>query len=412
MDGFKVHEVARMEQSGGNDAWRAFFDAHEMIQTEGRTFDDSTIQERYSGLVGEEWKEMLSAKIEGRTYLPPSKEELQKKKAAAAAAAATAAAAAAAPTAAKSELSRSGTPSRSISSSHTGSPNLSSPAATATRLGNRSNESFGNTPMTRKQANEAYFARKGAQNAQRPEGVPPAQGGKYSGFGGGMPVEVRNGRSETAGVGLPGLDSFQQDSMAALSKGFGWFTSTIGKSAKQVHEGYLQPAAKSLAASDFAAQARTVAQQGFQNIQSSARGAATQFNRFVEGAIDERSADQRFTTSHSSPSMHTPVDQQNRASSYNSPSLSPDDPIATSTTNNATSAAAAAAEPRRNQSLSPSRIGVSSPGGGSAGSGSIGTAAMRNRGGQSSASATPLSDKSKAGTGSSWKNDDGWDDDW
>ncbi|KAI5300543.1 Zn finger-containing GTPase- Activating Protein for ARF [Ascosphaera pollenicola] len=378
MDGFKVHEVARMEQSNGNDAWKAFFDAHEINKMEGRTFEESTIQERYSGLVGEEWKERLSAKVEGREYVPPSKEEMQKKKAVAAATTSTTSAAAAMGTS-----SRSATPSHNLRStapsSRTGSPHVSS-----NRLGSRSNDSFGNMPVTRKQANEEYFARMGAANAQRPDGVAPAQGGKYSGFGGGVPVEGKHHRSDKGGIGLPGFENLQQDPLATLSKGFGWFTSTIGKSAKQVHEGYLQPAAKTIASSDFAAQARTVAQHGFQNIQTGARGAATHLNRFVEGGGEDRpqSASQQQQQQFRGDSLSVPTDDHTYT----------------------------AFERRQNQSVSPSRTSVSSPSGANAGSGSIGTAAMRNRGGHSTSS-TPQMDKSKSGAGSNWK-DDGWDDDW
>lgn len=32
--------------------------------------------------------------------------------------------------------------------------------------------------------------------------------------------------------------------MAALTKGFGWFASTVGKTAKSVNEGYIQPTAQ------------------------------------------------------------------------------------------------------------------------------------------------------------------------
>ena len=34
-----------------------------------------------------------------------------------------------------------------------------------------------------KAQNEAFFARKGNENASRPENLPPSQGGKYGGFG-------------------------------------------------------------------------------------------------------------------------------------------------------------------------------------------------------------------------------------
>lgn len=35
----------------------------------------------------------------------------------------------------------------------------------------------------------------------------------------------------------------QRDPVAALTKGFGWFTNTVGKTAKTVNEGYIQPTA-------------------------------------------------------------------------------------------------------------------------------------------------------------------------
>jgi hypothetical protein len=42
---------------------------------------------------------------------------------------------------------------------------------------------------------------------------------------------------------LPGLEDLQRDPVAALTKGFGWFTTTVGKTAKSVNEGYIQPTA-------------------------------------------------------------------------------------------------------------------------------------------------------------------------
>ena len=42
---------------------------------------------------------------------------------------------------------------------------------------------------------------------------------------------------------LPGFDDLQRDPVAALTKGFGWFTTTVGKTAKNVNEGYIQPTA-------------------------------------------------------------------------------------------------------------------------------------------------------------------------
>ena len=85
---------------------------------------------------------------------------------------------------------------------------------------------------------DKYFAGLGAANASRPADLPPSQGGKYSGFGS-MPME--NTHQDTAK--LPGFDDLQKDPVAALTKGFGWFTTAVGKTAKTVNEGYIQPTA-------------------------------------------------------------------------------------------------------------------------------------------------------------------------
>lgn len=252
MDAFKVSELQRMEQ-GGNDTWKSFFDAHPITQSEGRTFEDSTIKERYEGDVGEEYKERLSAKVEGREYVPGQTTKKSKP-----------------PVADNQPSSRSSTP---LMNSRGG---RGSPA---------SHDGFGGVDGGRKERNEAYFARLGSENATRSDSVPPSQGGKFTGFGGGMPVSSPSSRS-SAGGPIPGFDDFQKDPMAALTKGFGWFTTAVGKSAKTVNDSYIQPTAKTIAESDFAAQARLHAAQLGQNLQVGARGAADSFNRFVEGPDD------------------------------------------------------------------------------------------------------------------------------
>ncbi|BCR84877.1 GTPase-activating protein GCS1 [Aspergillus chevalieri] len=254
MDAFKTGEIHRMEQ-GGNEPWKSFFDNHAITQSEGRTFEDSTIKERYEGEVGEEWKERLAAKVEGREYVPGQREVKKKETPAA---------------------------SQGPSSISNTGPRGSSPALSE----------GGGVGGGKKERNEAYFAKLGTANATRSESLPPSQGGKFTGFGGGLPPSSPAGsRSSFMGGagGAPALDDFQKDPMGTLTKGFGWFTSAVGKSAKTVHDSYIQPTAKQLAESDFAAQARLQAVHLGQNIQVGARGAADQFNRFVEGQ-DEHTA--------------------------------------------------------------------------------------------------------------------------
>ncbi|KAL1962586.1 hypothetical protein VTN77DRAFT_9379 [Rasamsonia byssochlamydoides] len=260
MDAFKTTELQRMEK-GGNDAWKTFFDEHPLTIAEGRTFEDSTIKERYDCEVGEEYKERLTAKIEGREYVPG---EHKKKK----------------------------QPTPTKTSNHTSSDSYSSSRSSTPLQGGRASpaSAVDGGGKSQKERNEAYFAKLGSENAARRDDLPPSQGGKYSGFGGGMPVSSGNSRNQNGSLsGVPGLEDFQKDPMGALSKGLGWFTSAVGKGAKTVNDTYIQPTAKSLAESDFAAQARLTAAQIGQNLQTSARGAAESFNRFVEGS-DERAA--------------------------------------------------------------------------------------------------------------------------
>lgn len=187
-------------EHGGNDPWKEFFDSHTLTIAEGRTFDDCTIKERYEGEVGEEWKARLTAKAEGKAYVPEEK---------------------------RPDM---------LSRSNSATPSLSMPASTGRSA---SPAHMGG----QKERNEAYFARMGEENNYRPDNLPPSQGGKFSGFGGGVPTPSRDQQNGGGGA-IPGINDFQNDPVAALTKGFGWFTTTVGKSAKTVNDSYIQPTAK------------------------------------------------------------------------------------------------------------------------------------------------------------------------
>ncbi|CCU81976.1 ADP-ribosylation factor GTPase-activating protein GCS1 [Blumeria hordei DH14] len=218
MDAFKAGEIERM-RLGGNKPWKA------------------TISERYAEEVGEEWKERLTAKVEGKEYVPAEKPPLRR--------------------------------------------------AHVIDVANTTQAPLGSAggPGSRAKVDEKYFASLGAANAYRSSDLPPSQGGKYSGFGS-QPLE-----SPREVAKLPGLDDLQKDPVAALTKSFGWFTTTVGKTAKTVHEDYIQPTAKSLADSDMAVQARFAANQVARSAQSGAKNAADNFNRFVEGGSGKSSID-------------------------------------------------------------------------------------------------------------------------
>lgn len=206
MDAFKGGEIARMDL-GGNRAWRMFWEEKQKESSgagkEGRKWEDIPLEEKYGGEIAEEWKERLACKVEGREFTGVVRKPLSKRV--------------------------EGTPAvMSRGSSTTPTMRTASPALSK-----------------QKERNEEFFARKGGENATRSADLPPSQGGKYAGFGS-EPVlaPADSGTAGEAGVVLPGVDEFQKDPVAALTKGFGWFTATVSKGAKTVNDGWIQPTAQ------------------------------------------------------------------------------------------------------------------------------------------------------------------------
>ncbi|KAI0206458.1 ADP-ribosylation factor GTPase-activating protein GCS1 [Astrocystis sublimbata] len=248
MDAFKQAEIERM-RLGGNDGWRKFFEEHDDTQMRGLSWDDATIAERYSGEVGDEWKERLSAKVEGKDYVPGERKSTPQP---------AASAAAKPPISGSRGVSRTGTP-------------LS---------GAKRTESPHQPGGSKAKVDDKYFARLGEENAARSDTLPPSQGGKYAGFGN-TPGPGSGGGG--GGGALPDLGQLQNDPVAALTKGFGWFTSTVTKTAKNLNDDFIQPTAKQLSESDFAAQARFAAGNVGRAAQAGAMNAQESFSRFVEG---------------------------------------------------------------------------------------------------------------------------------
>lgn len=257
MDAFKPNEIERM-RLGGNQGWRDFFEAHEDTTMMGLTWDEATIAERYSGTVGEEWKERLTAKVEEREYVPSEKKPTPS--------------AGARSSAAGGGDSRSGTP----LSGRRGASSTPPAGGQATASGGKV------------KVDDKFFAKLGADNAGRRDDLPPSQGGKYAGFGSTPHPSTAN---PGAGGAAPSLDELQKDPLGALTKGFGWFASTVTKTAKDVNEGYIQPTAQKIAESDLAKQAQVTAAQVARQAQQGARTANDGFLRFVEG--DQAGARQR-----------------------------------------------------------------------------------------------------------------------
>ncbi|WPH02767.1 ADP-ribosylation factor GTPase-activating protein GCS1 [Acrodontium crateriforme] len=235
MDALKTNEVGRMEL-GGNKPWKDFFNNHDTNTLSGRDFESCTISERYDSEAGEEWKERLSAKVEDREFDPAAVFKPAPKK-------------------------------QVAPSSIAGNSGRNTPLDRVASPPQR-----GISPSQKAQ-NEAYFARMGSANANRPDDLAPNQGGKYSGFGS-DPMPSNN------------HSDFQSDPMAALTKGFGWLSSTVTKQAASVNKAYIQPGMKSIQDGEFAAQARARALQLGSTVQAGVqqgtRGLNDQFSKFVD----------------------------------------------------------------------------------------------------------------------------------
>ncbi|KAK3390996.1 hypothetical protein B0H63DRAFT_467007 [Podospora didyma] len=240
MDAFKAAELERM-RLGGNENWQSFFENHADTKMRGLTWDDATIVERYSGEAGEEWKERLSARVEGREYVPGAEKAT------------------------------------SVSPAPSAAPTRSGPRSSTPLSGGLTSSRTDSPGPGKIKVDEKFFNKLGEANANRPDYLPPNQGGKFTGFGNTPMPQKKDDQA------LPGLDELQKDPVAALSKGFGWFTSTVTKTAKNVNDGFIQPTAKQIAESEFAAQARTAAGQVAKTAQAGAKTAQQGINRFVEG---------------------------------------------------------------------------------------------------------------------------------
>ncbi|KAF3196176.1 Zn finger-containing GTPase- Activating Protein for ARF [Orbilia oligospora] len=232
MDQFKTSEILRMTH-GGNKALKEYFESCPEYSS------SMSVAERYSAPFAEDYKEKLTCLVEGTEWTGPKPRE--------------------ATPAVNKYVRRTGTGGLgSGSNSNAGTPRSSSPAVT-----------------TQKQRNESYFEKMGAENANRREDLPPNQGGKYSGFGSTPLQEPSNG-------GIGGWDDVTKDPVGALTKGWGFFTSSVAKGAKQVNEGFVQPTAKMIAESDVAGNVQRTALQVGSGIATTAKSGADTFNRMID----------------------------------------------------------------------------------------------------------------------------------
>ena len=120
-------------------------------------------------------------------------------------------------------------------------PRTSTPLPSSAPLSRASSTaSFQSQPQqlqstAQKARNEQYFAGLGSANSQRPEGIPPSQGGRYTGFGSTSSVPPPNENESIT------VEDFTNDPFGTLTKGWSMFSRAAVKTATIVNEQYVQP---------------------------------------------------------------------------------------------------------------------------------------------------------------------------
>ncbi|KAK9469247.1 hypothetical protein V1512DRAFT_255815 [Lipomyces arxii] len=222
MDQFKPEEMKRMEL-GGNDNAREFFEQHGYVPS-------MSIKEKYNSEFAEDYKDKLTAAVEGREWVKTSR------------------------------------PLANTSISRTASPAVTS------------FNSPSSSPMPQKSRNEAYFSKLGQDNATRPDNLPPSQGGRYAGFGSSSAGSSTATNSTNVGLSV---DDFTRDPLGSITKGFGFFSQQLSSNIGQVSETYIKPNMKSFAESDLGSNARKAVLQFGQKVQETGRYGVEQFQSFT-----------------------------------------------------------------------------------------------------------------------------------
>lgn len=228
MDQFKQEEILRMEK-GGNKACKAFFAA-------APEFDPTvSIAERYGAPFAEDYKEKLTAEIEGREWVPTPR---------------------------KAPISTA--PKRVVTTGIGSDGSRSASPAAPQKLG---------LSAEQKAKNEDYFSRLGSANANRPDHLAPNQGGKYGGFG--------STSIETSG---PTNDNPVEDVTSTITRGFWGFASTVTRAAKTANEQFIQPTAQKIVESEVAKKAVENAATLGQKVSETAQYGVESARRYVDNS--------------------------------------------------------------------------------------------------------------------------------
>jgi len=230
-------------KTGGNGPFVAFLQAYTPVE-QGGYKEGMSIHDKYHSWAAAQYREKLDADLQDKPWSPSAPPEgftsprgigtsdsrpssaqgLRKSRASARTTAGI--------------VPRTDSASPSLSSSNPTSPNANS-----------------GKPTDQKTANEAYFTSLGSLNSSRPDDLPPSLGGRYQGFGNtpDPPASSEHGLTSRA---APTLSELQDNPMAALSKGWSFFSTAVVGASRAVSENVIQPGVERVTDPTFQASMR------------------------------------------------------------------------------------------------------------------------------------------------------------
>jgi ADP-ribosylation factor GTPase-activating protein 1 len=237
MDQFKGDEVKRME-IGGNEKCAEFFEANGLdLKSDAKV--------KYDNPIAEDYKEKLTAELEGKEFVPRDYSKLEIKKSDI-------------PSSESGSLSEQSTSNNTPIASRRGTPSL---------------------PNDQRAKNESYFATLGAKNDSRPDTLPPNQGGKFQGFGN-TPAPAQNNQGSSLSSFT--IDNLQRDPLGTFTKGWSLFSSSVSKSIEEVNETVIKPGVQQFSQGEFGTEAKRAAAQFGQKFQETSQLGIQSFTKLVD----------------------------------------------------------------------------------------------------------------------------------
>ena len=256
MDQFKQDELLRMEK-GGNEQFNEYMSSHGI---------DLTLPQKlkYDNPIAEDYKEKLTCLVEGREFVEPTHPDFN-----------------------PSMLGK--TPIQSQQDTFSDSSTATS--RDQTPLGNRRSTPFGSnsavgTPTDSRSRNEQFFAELGRRNQEKPDHLPPSQGGRYQGFGN-TPTPTSTGSPASSGNNTLSLQNLQKDPLGTLTKGWGMFSSAVSKSFNDVNETVIKPGMQQLQSGELSEETKRAAAQFGQKFQETSQYGFQAFTKFTKNLQEQ-----------------------------------------------------------------------------------------------------------------------------